>query len=101
VAILQNGELKRVGTLRELSAGRSTRLIVKGLPATVMEGLAATTAQVTLIQGQVTIRCPDEALRQTVEALLRQHNVEIVCQEIETQSLEEIFFSTIGSQPKP
>jgi ABC-2 type transport system ATP-binding protein len=101
VAILQNGELKRVGTLRELSAGRSTRLIVKGLPAAVMESLAATTAQVTLIQGQVTIRCADETLRQTVEALLRQHDVEIVCQEIETQSLEEIFFSTIGSQPKP
>ena len=67
VAILQNGELKRVGTLQELSAGRSTRLIVKSLPAPAMEALAATAAEVNLVQGQVTIRCPDEALRQTVE----------------------------------
>jgi ABC-2 type transport system ATP-binding protein len=100
VAILQNGELKRVGTLQELSAGKSTDLVVKGLPAPVMEALAATAAQVTLLQGQVTIRCPDEALRETVEDLLRQHGVEIVRKEAKTQSLEDIFFSIINPDTK-
>ncbi len=100
VAILQNGELKRVGTLPELSAGRSTRFVVKGLPAALIEALTTTAVQVTLVQGQATISCPDDALRQTVEQLLRQHGVEIVRTETETQSLEEIFFATITPPPK-
>ena len=100
VAILQNGELKRVGTLQELSAGQRTRFVVKGLPAPLMEALAATAVQVTLVQGLATISCPDEALRQTVEQLLRQHAVEVVRTETETQSLEEIFFATIAPPPK-
>jgi hypothetical protein len=65
-----------------------------------MDALAATVAEVTLSQGQATIRCPDEALRQTVEELLRQHHVEIVRKESEAQSLEEIFFSTINQETK-
>jgi ABC-2 type transport system ATP-binding protein len=100
VAILQNGELKRIGTLQELSANKRTKLVVKGLSAPVMEALATTTAEVTLVQGLATISCPDEALRQTVEQLLRQHGVEIVRTESETQSLEEIFFATITPPPK-
>ena len=100
VAILQNGELKRIGTLQELSANKRTKLVVKGLPAPVMEALATTAAEVTLVQGLATISCPDEALRQTVEQLLRQHGVEIVRTETETQSLEEIFFATITPPPK-
>ena len=65
-----------------------------------MEALATTTAEVTLVQGLATISCPDEALRQTVEQLLRQHGVETVRTETETQSLEEIFFATITPPPK-
>ncbi len=100
VAILQNGELKRVGTMQELSAGKTTKLVVKSLPAPVLDALAATAAEVTLMQGEVTIRFPDEALRHTVEELLRQHNVEVVRTETEAQSLEEIFFSTINTPAK-
>jgi ABC-2 type transport system ATP-binding protein len=100
VAILQNGELKRVGTLQELSAGRSVRLITRSLPAAVMEALSATAAQVTMMQGQVTVRCPDEALCGEIERLLAQHHVEIVRKESEAQSLEEIFFSAIDQPPK-
>jgi len=100
VAILQNGELKRIGTLQELSANKRTKLVVKGLSAPVMEALATTAAEVTLVQGLATISCPDEALRQAVEQLLQQHGVEIVRTETETQSLEEIFFATITPPPK-
>ncbi|HVM62677.1 MAG TPA: ABC transporter ATP-binding protein [Verrucomicrobiae bacterium] len=100
VAILQNGELKRVGTLEELSAGRMVRLIVKSLPAPVVEALSATTAQVTLMQGQITIRCPDEATCGEIERLLEQHHVEIAHKETEAQSLEEIFFSSINQPPR-
>jgi ABC-2 type transport system ATP-binding protein len=100
VAILQNGELKRIGTLQELSANKRTKLVVKGLSVPVMEALATTAAEVTLVQGLATVSCPDEALRQTVEQLLRRHGVEIVRTETETQSLEEIFFATITPPPK-
>jgi len=100
VAILQNGELKRVGTLQELSVGNSTDLTVAGLPAPVMAALAATAAEVTLLRGQVTIRCGDEDLRQTVENLLREHNVEVLGRETKAQSLEEIFFSVINPETK-
>jgi NADH dehydrogenase FAD-containing subunit len=74
--------------------------MVKSLPAPLMDALATTAVQVTLVQGQATISCPDEALRQTVEQLLRQHGVEIVRTETETQSLEEIFFATITAPPR-
>ena len=100
VAILQKGELKRMGTLPELSAGRGTRILVKLLPVPVMEALTATGAEVTWAHGQVSIRCPNEPLRQTVETLLREHAVEILGQETEAQSLEEIFFSTINPETK-
>src|SRR5271169_1985358 len=76
VAILENGALKRIGTLQELSAGGSTCLIVRELPGPVMEALAATPAEVTWLKGQVTIRCQDYQVLQNVEALLREHQVE-------------------------
>lgn len=96
VAILQKGELKRVGTLQELSKGTTTLFRVKALPAQMIEALAKTAAQVMLVQDSVTIRCQGEALRQTVTQLLQEHEVEIVQMQAEAQSLEEIFFSTIG-----
>ena len=99
VAILESGALKRVGTLQELSAGGSTRLVVKETSGALMEALAATAAEVTWFQGQVTIRCQDEAVRRSVEALLREHKVEIARVESEAQSLDEIFFSTIKGDP--
>jgi len=100
VAILQNGELKRVGTLQELSAGQSTRFITKSVSAPTMDALAATPARITLVQGRVTIDCGDEAVLRTVEGILREHGVEITSRETVTQSLEEIFFSTIAPPPK-
>jgi ABC-2 type transport system ATP-binding protein len=101
VAILQSGELKRVGTIQELSAGRAARLTIKNLPTQVMDALKPTAVEVTLTQGHVTIRCPDESLRRFVEELLLQNSVEVVRTETEAQSLEEIFFSTIDPQTKP
>lgn len=95
VAILQDGSLKRVGTLQELSVGGSTRLVVKDVPGLVMNALAATPAAVTWLQGEVTIRCQDDAVRQAVEALLSENGVPILSRESEVQSLDEIFFSTI------
>jgi ABC-2 type transport system ATP-binding protein len=97
VAILQQGELKRIGTLQELSAGRSTKFIVKSLPAPALESIAATAAEITLAQGLVTIRCQNESCRKEIECLLELHGVQITQRETVAQSLEEIFFSTINS----
>ena len=101
VAIVQGGELKRMGTLQELSGGHITLLRVRTLPAAVIEALAATGAEVTLARDGATIRCRDEPLRLAVTQVLQQHGVEIVQMEAEAQSLEEIFLSAIGGQPRP
>jgi ABC-2 type transport system ATP-binding protein len=100
VAILQGGELKRVGTLRELSSGEGARFIINRLPGQVIDALASTPAQITMLRGQATVFCPDDALRKTVEEILHQYNIEIERVETETQSLEKIFFSSIGAPPK-
>jgi len=101
VAILQNGRLKRVGTVQELSQARGARIVVRRLPAEAMDALGAGAARVTMEQGQITIDCPDQAVRRQVEELLAGHNVEVLRVEAGTQSLEDIFFSTITPEGKP
>jgi ABC-2 type transport system ATP-binding protein len=100
VGILEKGELKKLGTLQELSSSSSTRLFLRNLPGTVFEALSKTPAEVTMISGHVTIKCPDAGTRATVEELLRQHNIQPEKSEVETQSLENIFFSSIAVPPK-
>jgi len=101
VAILQRGELKRVGTIAELSASRSARLVLPALPADLVEPVAETGAELVIRKGQVAIRCPDEPTRLRVEALLRERAVTDFRAEGETQSLEDIFFSALQSPPPP
>jgi ABC-2 type transport system ATP-binding protein len=98
VAILQNGQLQRLGTLQELSRNQSIRIVVQRLPAEVMDTLSTTAVRVMLEHGQVTIWCPDSNLRGQVETLLAQHHVEIQRLEAETQSLQDIFFSTLNAE---
>jgi ABC-2 type transport system ATP-binding protein len=100
VAILEKGELKKVGTLQELSSGRSTRITLRNVSGAVLEALSKTAAEVTMLNGQITIKCSDAATRDVVEELLRQQGVQPEKVEIETQSLENIFFSTIEPPPK-
>jgi ABC-2 type transport system ATP-binding protein len=95
VAILEKGELKRVGTLQELSTGKSTCLVLKNAPGPVLEALSQTEAEVIMLRGQVTIKCADLAARDVIDGLLRQHGIQPERTEVETQSLENIFFSTI------
>lgn len=95
VAILEDGELRRVGSLQELSAARSSRIVVRGLPAAAMDELAAAGAEVTWAHGEVTIRCPDEAARRAVEDVLTRHSAEVAREESEAQSLNDIFLSTL------
>jgi ABC-2 type transport system ATP-binding protein len=101
VAIVQKGELKRVGTLQELSSGGTTLFRARTLPAAAIEALAATDAVVTLARDGATIRCRDEPMRQAVAQLLQHHGVEILQMETEPQSLEEIFLSAIGNETRP
>jgi ABC-2 type transport system ATP-binding protein len=95
VAILQNGRLRKVGSLQELSRGAGATIVLQRLPAAALEALAALSARVTMEQGQVSIQCPDQAVRQQVEDLLASHQVEVLRVEAATQSLEDIFFSAI------
>jgi ABC-2 type transport system ATP-binding protein len=100
VAILQKGELKKVGTLQELSAPKSTCLVLRNVPGPVLEALSQTEAEVTLRRGQTTIKCPDNSTRETIDGLLQQYGIQPERTEVETQSLENIFFSTIEPPPK-
>ena len=100
VAILQKGELKRVGTLQELSAGKITRLVLKNVPGVVLEALSQTSAEVTMLRGETTIRCVDATTREASDGLLQKHGLLPERSEAETQSLENIFFSTIELPPK-
>jgi ABC-2 type transport system ATP-binding protein len=100
VAILQKGELKRVGTLQELSAGKSTKLVLQNAPGAVLEALSKTTAEINMLRGQVTIKCADMVARDEINELLRQHGIQPERAEVEIQSLENIFFSAIEPLPK-
>ena len=100
VAILQQGELKRVGTLQELSAARGARFVMAALSPDLIASVAATSAQLTIQKDQVVIKCADEPTRRQVEQLLRDGKVPEVRVEAETQSLEEIFFSALQNTPQ-
>jgi ABC-2 type transport system ATP-binding protein len=101
VAILAKGELARIGTLQELSAPKSVKLIVRGVQEALIGALAATAAEISLAQGETSIRCSDEAMRTRVETLLADRQVPVERTEVETQSLEDIFFSAISSKKEP
>jgi ABC-2 type transport system ATP-binding protein len=100
VAILEKGELKRVGSLQELSTGKSTRVVLRNVPGVVLEALSRTPAEVTMHNGQVTVKCVDLAMREMIDELLRQHGIKPEETTVETQSLENIFLSSIGTPPK-
>lgn len=100
VAILQKGQLNRVGTLEELSAAEGSRIVVRNLPAGVIEALSATRARLTLDAGTAVIECGDERVRHKVEELLRDRGVSIERVETERESLEEIFFGAIDPEEK-
>ena len=101
VAILAKGELARIGTLQELSAPKSVKLIVRGVQEALIGALAATAAEISLAQGETSIKCSDEAMRTRVETLLADRQVPVERTEVETQSLEDIFFSAISSKKEP
>ena len=98
VAILQQGELKRAGTLGELSGTAGATVTVKHLPAGVIEALSATGARLTLRKGESTIACDSQTVLQHVERLLEDWGVEAERVETRMQSLEEIFFGAIDRE---
>jgi len=101
VAIMAKGELARIGTLQELSAPKSAKFIVRGVNGPLIEALAATPAEIGIFLGETTIKFSDAATRAAVEAVLVGHQATVERNEIETQSLEEIFFSAIGPKKEP
>ena len=101
VAILQQGELKRVGTLEELSESGGSVVRTRDLPAAAMEAVAAAGARLTVEGGASTISCADRGVLEEVERILGRFGVEAERVETRNQSLEEIFFGAIEGQQKP
>ena len=100
VAILQQGRLRRVGTLDELSRSAGVQIIVGHLPGAATEALTTIGARIDLARGQATIHCPDESVQRQVAGVLERHGVAVERVEIEQQSLEEIFFAAIGKEDR-
>jgi len=98
VAILQQGELKRAGTLEELSGTAGATVTAKHLPAGAIEALSATEARLTVRGGESTIACDNQTVLEDVERLLEEWGVEVERVETRMQSLEEIFFGAIDRE---
>ena len=98
VAILQRGELKRVGTLEELSAETGARIVVTDLSARAIEALSGTDARLTLKGREAVIACDSETVRHAVEQVLEGYGVDVERVETQMQSLEEIFFGSIDRE---
>jgi ABC-2 type transport system ATP-binding protein len=101
VAIMEKGELKRIGTLQELSAPKSVKLTVRGVRGDLIDALTATSAEITFARDEVVIKCTDQATRERVETLLAAHQLTAERTEVETQSLEDIFFSALSPKKEP
>jgi ABC-2 type transport system ATP-binding protein len=101
VAIMEQGELKRIGTLQELSAPKSVKLTVRGVPGDLFGALTATSAEITFAREELVIKCADPATRERVEKLLAEHQLAPERTEVETQSLEDIFFSALDPKKEP
>ncbi len=101
VAILQQGELKRAGTLEELSESGGSDVQTRDLPGAAMEAVAATGARLTVEGGEATISCADRRVLEEVERILERFGAEAERIEARNQSLEEIFFGAIEGQEKP
>ena len=101
VGILQQGELRRAGTLEELSGSRGSVVAVRDLPAAAMEAVAATGARLTVEGRASTISCGDRRLLQEVEQVLERFGVDAERVDTQMQSLEEIFFGAIEAREKP
>lgn len=95
VAILQRGVLRRSGTLEELSQAGGSRIVVRSLPARVIEALSGTDAHLMLQGSAATIACRDEQVRREVEELLASEDVTVERVEREKQTLEDIFLDSI------
>ena len=95
VAILKRGILNQVGTMEELSRAKGFKIVARDLPTAAIDELSASAARVTLYGKEAAIACDDEVVRAEVERILSECGVEIEQVEVETQSLEEIFFGAI------
>ena len=100
VAILQQGELKRAGTLEELSESGGSVVRARDLPGAAMEAVVAAGARLTVEGGESTISCADRRVLEEVKEALERFGVEAGMVESRSQSLEEIFFGTIEGQEK-
>ena len=100
VAILQQGELKRAGTLEELSESAGFVVRASDLPGSAMEAVAAAGAGLTVEGEASTISCPDRRVLEKVEEVLQRFGVEAERVEVRSQSLEEIFFGAIEGREK-
>ncbi len=100
VAILQQGELKRAGTLEELSESGGFVVRARDLPGAAMEAVAAAGARLTVEGPASEISCADRKVLEEVKEALERFGVEAGMVESRSQSLEEIFFGTIEGQEK-
>ena len=95
VAILQNGVLRRSGTLEELSQARGSTIVASGLNASAIAAISATAAHLTLQGAEAAITCRNAEVRREVEQVLVAEGARVESIERDKESLEDIFLSAV------
>jgi len=98
VGILAKGVLRRVGTPADLSAGGGSEIMVRELPATAIEALSMTGAQVVLNGRKATIACDGPDQEADVRRALEERGAAVDAVHARPQSLEEIFLREVGPE---
>ncbi|MDE0101396.1 MAG: ABC transporter ATP-binding protein [Bryobacterales bacterium] len=101
VGILAKEVLRRVGTPTDLSAGGGSEIVVPELPATAIEALSMTGAQVVLNGRKATIACDGPDQEAEVRRVLEERGAAVDAVHARPQSLEEIFRREVGPEAGP
>ena len=102
LAIISRGRLLRQGSFAALaSQAGGFEITASGLRPPVSEEIAQTGARVEAqADGNVIIRAADEQAQQRVLAILVQAGCHVLSTKRRTATLEELFFETLGEDPR-
>ncbi|CUU38350.1 ABC-2 type transport system ATP-binding protein [Armatimonadetes bacterium DC] len=95
VAILNKGELVRMGKLEDLLSGGHVEMIAEKVPETVLEPIRQLGGRPSLHDGRLIVEQPDDGSIDRVIDLVRAHGGHIISVKPYRRTLEDLFVETI------
>lgn len=95
VAILNRGELVRMGKLEDLLSGGHVEMIAEKVPETVLEPIRQLGGRPSLHDGRLIVEQPDDGSIDRVIDLVRAHGGHIISVKPYRRTLEDLFVETI------